>query len=119
MRANSKERETWQAERRADEAAAIETWEHAAAMPPLDGSDKAIEWGRQVRYHLVAAAHDNAEASGQSDEDFNSDVETPAQMITSASWWIDQRDSAASDVAELVADVASDPSSDTGSENPF
>ena len=34
-RANSKERETWQAERRADEAAAIETWEHAAAMPPL------------------------------------------------------------------------------------
>ncbi|MCU4183874.1 hypothetical protein K6U06_05840 [Acidiferrimicrobium sp. IK] len=118
-RQNAKDREKWQAERRAEETAAAQAWERSAEMPALEGgSDKAVEWGRRVRYQLVLAAHDHAFGIGVSDDDFAEQVETPARKITAASWWIDQRDAAGEDVAELVQDGATD-LAETGNENPY
>ena len=57
--ANGRDRDAWLAERRAEELSAVETWETKAGMPPLDGSDKAVEWARKVRHQLVGAAFDD------------------------------------------------------------
>ena len=119
-RQNAKDRNKWVAERHAEEAAAAEAWEKATDMPALDGrSDKAVEWGRRVRHKLMVAAHEDAAGIGVSDDDFAEQVETAARRITSASWWIDQRDAAAEDVAELVADGTSAPDAVVGTENPY
>jgi hypothetical protein len=117
--ANAEEREAWLAEQRATEATEIEAWERACAMPPLDGSDKAVGWGGRVRHQLLVAAHDHASGIGITDNDFAEQVETPARRITSASWWIDQRDTTAEDVAELVQDGAATAVSSARAENPY
>ena len=103
------------AERRAQELSETETWEARADMPVLDGSDKAVEWGRRVRYQLLAAAY---EVLGLPDEEFATRIETPARRIASASWWIDQRDAETADIEELVSDAASDNVA-RASENPY
>ena len=115
--ANTKEREARLAEQRATEATEVEAWERACAMPPLEGADKAVGWGGRARHELLVAAHDHALGIGISDDDFTEQVEAPARRITSASWWIDQRDAAAEDVAELVQDAAA--VSSAGPENPY
>lgn len=109
------ERDEWLAERRTKELAETEVWETRSGMPALEGSDKAVEWARRVRYELLAAAY---EALGCSEEDFAERIEAPARRIASASWWIDQRDAEASEVEELVDDAASDDLART-SENPY
>jgi hypothetical protein len=43
-----------------------------------------------------------------SENEFADRFEVPARTVTSASWWIDQRDTDAADMDELLADVASD-----------
>jgi hypothetical protein len=116
---NGQSRQAWLAQRRAEEAAEIETWEHRGGMPGLDGSDKAVRWARRVRYELIVAGHDHAATVGVSDDAFAAAVEDAARKVTSASWWIDQRFTDAADVAELIADGASDPDLSTGTENPF
>ena len=103
------------AERRAQELSATETWEARAGMPVLTGSDKAVDWGRRVRYQLLAAAHDTLDLS---EDDYATRIEAPARHIDSASWWIDQRDAEAEDVEELVSDAASDDVA-RASENPY
>ncbi len=90
--------------RRAQEQSVTEAWEARADMPVLDGSDKAVEWGRRQRYQLLAAAY---ETLGLPDEEFAVRIETPARHVTSASWWIDQRNAEPTDVEELVNDAAS------------
>jgi hypothetical protein len=107
------------AQRRQEEATEPEAWEKAADMPALDGSDKTVAWGRQVRHQLMVAAHEYALSIGVSDEDFAEQVETPARKVTSAAWWIDQRGASAEDVSELVLDAAANPLVHTGTENPF
>ena len=57
-----------------------------------------------MRRELVTSAYD---ALGLPDEDFATRVETPARTITSASWWIDQRDADPDELEELVSDAAS------------
>ena len=42
-----------------------------------------------------------------SDEEFDVRLESPARERVSASWWIDQRDSAPEDLEELLTDGAS------------
>jgi hypothetical protein len=119
-RQNAKDRDKFVAERRAEESAAAEAWEQAAGMPALDGrSEKAAEWGRRVRHQLMVAAHEHAAGIGVSDDDFAEQVETPARKITAASWWIDQREAAGEDVAELVQDGATDLAAETRHENPY
>lgn len=84
-------------------------------MPHLDGSDKAIEWGRRVRFDLLATAYECM----QNDDEFVTGVEEPAKKITSASWWIDQRDADPESLSELVLDAVANPSAVTGSETPI
>ena len=79
----------WPEQKRAERAA----WERVAAMPALDGSERAVAWTGQVRHQLLIAAaqlgeHFNGGAGD--DEAFDADIERPARQITSASWWIDQ-----------------------------
>ena len=116
-RGESQDKEAWLAQRRAEESALIAQWEQRAEMPGLDGSEKAVEWGRRVRYTLMSAAYDDAIDAGQPEEAFIETVEAPARQVTSASWWIDQRDMPATDVAELVQSAVSDPAVGTGCEN--
>ncbi len=113
--AAARERATWLAGRRAEELAETEAWETRAAMPALDGSEKAVEWGRRVRYRLLAAAHDTL---GLADDDFATRIENPARRIESGAWWIDQRDTEPVDLEELVTDGASNETA-TISENPY
>jgi len=116
-RGESQDKEEWLAQRRAEESALIAQWEARAEMPRLDGSDKAVEWGRRVRYTLMSAAYDLAIDAGQSEDSFIGAIETPARKVTSASWWIDQRDMDPADVEELVQSATEDPAVDTGCEN--
>lgn len=109
--AAARERNTWLAGRSAEELAETEAWEARAAMPGLDGSDKAVEWGRRVRHQLLVAAHATL---GLAEDDFAVRIENHARRIYSASWWIDQRDSDPVDLEELVTDAASN---DTASSN--
>lgn len=96
-------KEHWLARKRAEEAEAIAEWEQRAGMPPLGGSEKAIEWGPRARYTTLAGAYDTLAAEhGMSDEQWVESIEAPARLITGASWWIDNRDCGAGDVTELV-----------------
>ncbi len=120
--AAGKDRDAWLAERRAEELSVVGTWEARSGMPPLEGSDKAVEWARKIRYQLVAAVFDDMgspnDESDANDADFAQQIEAPARMVVSASWWIDQRDADPSDLAELLADAVA---GDAGlvNENPF
>jgi hypothetical protein len=106
------DKETWLAERRAEEITAIRTWERRAAMDDLDGSDRSVPWGARVRYQLMSAARDYCvQGGGMSDEEFADRFEIPARGVTSASWWIDQRDMEPADLEELLADVTADTTS--------
>jgi hypothetical protein len=116
-----RERVTWLAGRRAEELTETEVWEkRAAAMPALDGSNKAVERGRQVRYQLLAATHDTLDAAK---DYFAVRAENPARRIDSASWWSfpsssSQRDTEPVDLEDLVTDAASnEPASSSG--NPY
>jgi hypothetical protein len=46
--------------------------------------------------------------SEMSDDEFEDRFEAPARTVTSASWWIDQRDTDPADMEELLADVSAD-----------
>jgi hypothetical protein len=98
--------ETRLAERRTEEAEAVRTWERRTAMSVLDGSDRSAPWGSRVRYQLLTAAHDHhVGGRGMSEDEFADRFEVPARTVASASWWIDQRETDAADVEELLADV--------------
>ena len=105
----------WREHKRAEQAA----WERATGMPALDGSEKAVAWAGRVRHQLLTAAYEQAADRGMGEETFAATVEAPARTITSASWWIDQRDTDPADVAELVADAAANPAVHAGTENPY
>jgi hypothetical protein len=106
---NATDNETWLAERRTEEAAAVRIWERRAAMCDLDGSDKSVPWGARVRYNLLTAAHDHhVTVGGMSEDEFADRFEVSARTVTLASWWIDQRDTDPADVEELLADVSAD-----------
>ena len=116
---NGTDNETWLTERRAEEAAAIRTWETRAARRDLDGSDKSVPWGARVRYQLLAAAYEHHVTEGaMSDDEYEARFEVPARTVTSASWWIDQRDTDPADMEELLADIAADATAQVG-ENPY
>ena len=105
----------WREHKRVEQAG----WERATGMPALAGSEKAVAWAGRVRYQLLTAAYEHATDRGMEEETFAATVEAPARTITSASWWIDQRDTDPADVAELVADAAANPAVHAGTENPY
>jgi hypothetical protein len=97
-------KQQWLQARRAEEADAIIAREQRAGMQPLDGSEKAIAWGRRVRHATLAGAYDMLVAeAGISEEQWVAAIEEPARLTTGSSWWIDNRDTEPGDVAELLA----------------
>ena len=106
---NGVDNETWLAERRTEEAVVIRAWERRTAMGELDGSNKSIHGEPEFDYQLLSSAHDHHVANGgMSEDEFADRFEVPARAVTSASWWIDQRDTDPADMEELLADVSSD-----------
>jgi hypothetical protein len=90
-------------ERRAAELVEVESWENWTEMPPLEGSDRAVDWGRRIRYELLCSAWCALRLPGEA---FRDRIEAPARAVRSASWWIDQRECEATDLEELLADAA-------------
>jgi hypothetical protein len=76
-------------------------------MPELVGTEKAVAWAARVRYTLMGEAYDWRVDREWSDEEFALRLESPARQRVSASWWIDQRDSAPEDLEELLTDGVS------------
>jgi hypothetical protein len=88
-------------------------------MCDLDGSDKAAPWGARVRYQLLTAARVHyVTRGGMSEDEFVDRFEVPARTVTSASWWIDQRDTDPADMEELLADVSSNETA-LADQNPY
>ena len=102
-------------ERSGHRAHRISLWERRSRMPHLEGSGKAIEWARRVRFDLLTAAY----ACVDTEDGFVVSVEEPAKSITSASWWIDQRDADPESLSELVLDAVGDCVTNTGSGSPY
>jgi hypothetical protein len=88
-----------------EQPAQLDNWETETNLPPLHGSDKALDWARQVRHHLVTTARQQLWLT---DRDFAERIARPARTVTAASWWLDQRDSEADELEELVADASAD-----------
>lgn len=109
-------KEEWLAARRAEEQEAARTWARQFDMPPLEGPERALDWGERSRHQLVTAAHARLVAEGTWDETRWAALEDRARSIARAGWWIDQRDADGADLPELL-DAATE--NDRGSENPF
>ncbi|MFJ6783596.1 hypothetical protein [Streptomyces yangpuensis] len=109
-------RDEWLAARRAAEQAAAREWAEQFDMPPLEGPDRALEWGERSRHQLVTTAYTALVVEGTWDDADWAVLEEKIRAITRAGWWIDQRDADGVDVPELL-DAAGD--GDRGTENPF
>ncbi|MEE1797403.1 hypothetical protein PUR57_01640 [Streptomyces sp. JV176] len=114
--ADTESKEQWLAAKRAEEQQAAAEWARKFDMPPLEGPERALEWGERSRHQLVKAAHTALVAEGAWDEADWAELEERARMIARAGWWIDQRDAEGSDLPELL-DAAGE--GDRGTENPF
>lgn len=85
--------------------ASLSTWEQAARMPALSGSDKAIAWARKIRHRLVTGAiPPSARTSGSTDETLAAMVGY-ARTIHAAAWWIDHRKVEPRELPSLLKDT--------------
>jgi hypothetical protein len=114
--ADTESKEQWLAAKRAEEQQAAAEWAEKFDMPPLEGPERALDWGERSRHHLMTAAHTALVAEGTWAEADWAVLEEKARTITRAGWWIDQRDAEGADLVELL-DAASE--SDRGTENPY
>ncbi|MER8219024.1 hypothetical protein ABTZ58_00150 [Streptomyces sp. NPDC094143] len=109
-------KEEWLAVKRAEEQRAAAEWATKFGMPPLEGPERAVDWGERSRHQLMTAAHTTLVVEGTWDEADWADLEEKARTVTRAGWWIDQRDADGTDLPELL-DAATE--HDRGTENPF
>ncbi|AKN73725.1 hypothetical protein QR97_31890 [Streptomyces sp. PBH53] len=113
---NTASKEEWLAAKRAEEQRAAAEWAAQFDMPPLEGPERALDWGERSRHQLMCAAHTALVIDGAWDEADWADLEEKARTVTRAGWWIDQRDADGADLLELL-DAATE--ADRGTENPF
>ncbi|MGM9336005.1 hypothetical protein [Streptomyces murinus] len=109
-------KQEWLAAKRAQEQQAAAEWATQFDMPPLEGSERALDWGQRSRHQLMTAAHTALVIEGTWDDADWAELEERARTITRAGWWIDQRDADGTDLLELLQ-AASE--YDVGTENPF
>ncbi|WP_405734827.1 hypothetical protein OG607_41175 [Streptomyces sp. NBC_01537] len=109
-------KEEWLAAKRAEEQQAAKEWAEQFAMPPLEGPERALEWGERSRHKLATAAYTALVTEGTWDDADWAELESKVRAVTRAGWWIDQRDAEGADLPELL-DAATD--DDRGTENPF
>ncbi|MGW6393107.1 hypothetical protein ACWFR1_21940 [Streptomyces sp. NPDC055103] len=113
--ADTAAKEQWLTARRAEEQAAAKEWAERFDMPPLEGPERALDWGERSRFQLVTAAYTALVTEGTWDETDWAVLEEKIRTVTRTGWWIDQREAEGSDLPELL-DAAT--SEDTGTENP-
>ncbi|WP_405889832.1 hypothetical protein OG427_07235 [Streptomyces sp. NBC_00133] len=113
---DSASKEEWLAAKRAEEQQAAKDWAQQFEMPPLEGPERALDWGERSRHQLVTAAYTALTVEGSWDEADWAVLEEKIRTVTRAGWWIDQRDAEGTDLPELL-DAATD--EDRGTENPF
>ncbi|BCM71257.1 hypothetical protein EASAB2608_06591 [Streptomyces sp. EAS-AB2608] len=109
-------KEEWLAVKQAEEQRAAAEWATKFDMPPLEGPERAVDWGERSRHQLMHAAHTALVVEGTWDEADWAELEEKARTVTRAGWWIDQRDADGTDLLELL-DAATE--RDRGTENPF
>ncbi|WP_406149379.1 hypothetical protein [Streptomyces anulatus] len=114
--ADTESKEEWLAGRRAEEQQAAAEWAERFDMPPLEGPERAIDWGQRSRHQLMTAAHAALVIEGSWTEADWTALEEKARSVGRAGWWIDQRDADGPDLVELL-DAAAE--RDHGTENPF
>ncbi|WP_128982734.1 hypothetical protein [Streptomyces roseicoloratus] len=114
--ADTESKEQWLATKRAEEQQAAAEWAQKFDMPPLEGPERALDWGGRSRHQLMTAAHTALVAEGTWDETDWTELEEKARAITRAGWWIDQRNAEGADLLELLDAAADD---DRETENPF
>ncbi|MGJ5879437.1 hypothetical protein [Streptomyces griseiscabiei] len=103
------------AKRAAEQEAAL-AWATQFDMPQLEGPERALDWGERSRRQLMTAAHTARVVEGGWDDGDWAELEEKARAVTRAGWWIDQRDTAGTDLLELL-DAAAE--ADRGTENPY
>ncbi|MFD3997409.1 hypothetical protein [Streptomyces sp. NPDC058583] len=108
-------KEQWLAARRAEEQAAAKEWAERFDMTPLEGPERALDWGERSRFQLVTAAYTALVTEGTWSEVDWAVLEEKIRTVTRAGWWIDQREAEGTDLPELL-DAAT--SEDIGTENP-
>lgn len=107
----SKERE----KERAEELENVAVQEKRDGLLPLSGSDKQQVWARSLRRDVLAGLYDLYVTSEEHDEEwFEAEILTPARMIATSRWWIDNREFELPAFPELLAAGAQ---SDDASEN--
>ena len=99
-RARDRARADWLARRHILRQTEIKAWEARTAMPALQGSERAIRWGRRGRHRLVTGAQYKL---GLSEAEFEKRIGRPARTVTRASWWIAHRDVQPDELEELLA----------------
>jgi hypothetical protein len=113
---DTESKDAWLATKRAKEQQAAREWAQQFDMPPLEGPERALDWGERCRHQLMTADHTALVVEGSWDEADWAELEEKARSITRAGWWIDQRDAEGTDLLELL-DAATE--ADRGTENPF
>ncbi|MBP5935428.1 hypothetical protein [Streptomyces acidiscabies] len=114
--ADTQSKDQWLAARRAEEQLAAAEWATRFNMPPLEGPERALEWGERCRHQLMTAAYTALVTDGTtSDTDWEA-VEDAARPLTRAGWWIDQRETDPADLPELLAAATE---TDRPTENPY
>jgi hypothetical protein len=113
---DSESKEQWIAAKRAAEQQAATEWAARFDMPPLEGPERALDWGERSRHQLMTAAHTALVIEGTWDEADWAQLEEKARTVTRAGWWIDQRDAIGADLLELLDSAGEQ---DRGTENPF
>lgn len=92
------------AKERASEANAAAEWASAQGLPALRGTGPQIAYGEQVRKELLRESHRVLVEEGDWDEArFGDEVQEPAELISSAHWWLEQKDI---EVIELPAAIS-------------
>ncbi|WP_193097200.1 hypothetical protein [Streptomyces sp. C8S0] len=114
--ADTAAKEQWLAARRAEEQAAAKEWAERFDMPPLEGPERALDWGERSRFQLVTAAYTALVTEGTWDEADWAVLEEKIRTVTRTGWWIDQREADATDLPELLHAATS---ADIGTENPY
>lgn len=109
----SKERKAeWEAHRQA----ALEDAQRMN-LPPLQGSDKQIGYGTELRYDLLRGLYDELMQSGRMSEDeYDEKVTVLARRINRAKFWLDHKESSTED---LLTDLADPGDQNIGTENPY
>lgn len=113
---DSESTKQWLAAKRAQEQQAAAEWAAQFDMPPLEGVEKALDWGERTRHQLMTAAYTALVVEGTWAEADWAELEGKARTVTRAGWWIDQRDTEGSDLLKLL-EAASE--NDRGTENPY